>query len=80
MEAFRGKRYVYESETRTESGDVELQVHQTIFFDPPGITSAIGGAMYTGIRHTATLRNTADGWKVVAFEPKYLDMGPTRRR
>lgn len=80
MEAFRGTRYVYESETRTESGDVELQVHQTIFFDPPGITSAIGGAMYTGIRHTAALRNTADGWKVVAFEPKYLDMGPTRRR
>src|SRR6476646_8472350 len=79
MEAFRGTRYLYESERRTDTGDLELQVLQTIFFDPPGTTSAIGGAMYTGIRHTATLRSTADGWRVVAFEPKYLDMGPTRR-
>ena len=80
MEAFRGTRYSYESESRTDSGDVELQVRQTIFFDPPGITSAIGGAMYTGISHTVTLRNTSEGWRVVAFEPKYLDMGPVRKR
>jgi hypothetical protein len=80
MEAFRGTRYRYEKESRSESGDLELEVHQTIFFDPPGITSAIGGAMYTGIHHSATLRKTSGAWQVVAFEPRYVDMGPVRRR
>ncbi|HEY6146166.1 MAG TPA: hypothetical protein VIZ69_00650 [Thermoanaerobaculia bacterium] len=80
MEAFRGTRYRYEKETVSDGGDLELEVHQTIFFDPPGITSAIGGAMYTGIQHSATLRNTPEGWRVIAFEPRYIDMGPLRRR
>ena len=79
MEAFRGTRYNIESRTRSPGGDLLLEVKQTIFFDPPGTTSAIGGAMLTHIHHSATLRNTADGWKVVAFEPKYLDMGEIRR-
>ena len=80
MEAFRGTRYRYEKESRSDSGELELEVHQTIFFDPPGITSAIGGAMYTGIHHSATLRNGPGGWQVVAFEPRYIDMGPLRKR
>ncbi|HYK42133.1 MAG TPA: hypothetical protein VE007_07055 [Thermoanaerobaculia bacterium] len=80
MEAFRGTRYRYEKETVSDAGDLELEVHQTIFFDPPGITSAIGGAMFTGIHHSAKLRNDSDGWKVVAFEPRYIDMGPLRKR
>jgi hypothetical protein len=80
MEAFRGTRYRYEKETVSGAGDLELEVHQTIFFDPPGITSGIGGAMYTGIHHSATLRKDPEGWRVVAFEPRYIDMGPLRRR
>ena len=35
--------------------------------------------MLTHIHHSAPLRKTADGWKVVAFEPRYLDMGVIRR-
>jgi hypothetical protein len=78
MEAFRGERYSVESKTRSPGGDVELQIRQSIFFDPPGTTSAIGGAMVAHFRHRATVRKTSDGWKVVAFEPTYLDMAATR--
>jgi hypothetical protein len=80
MDAFRGTRYVVESSTRSPEGDVVLEVTQTIQFDPPGVTSAITGAMYTHIHHSATVRKTPDGWKVVAFEPKFIDMGELHRR
>ncbi|MEP6995507.1 MAG: hypothetical protein ABI968_13365 [Acidobacteriota bacterium] len=78
MEAFRGERYAVESQTRSSGGAVELKVLQTIFFDPPGITSGIGGAMLAHFRHKATVRKTSDGWRVVAFEPTYLDMASVR--
>ena len=80
IEAFRGTRYVVESTTRSPEGDLLLEVMQTIQFDPPGVTTAINGAMYTHIHHSATVRKTPDGWKVVAFEPKFIDMGELRKR
>ena len=80
IEAFRGTRYVFESTTRSENGDIALEVMQTIQFDPPGVTSAIMGAMYTHIHHSATVRKTPQGWKVVSFEAKFMDMGEMRRR
>jgi hypothetical protein len=79
MEALRGTSYKLESKSRSHGGDVELRVMQSVFFDPPGMTSAIGGAMVARFRDTATVRKTPDGWKVVAFEPTYLDMAPLRR-
>ena len=79
MEAFRGTRYSIESKTRSPGGDVELQVMQAIFFDPPGVTTGIGGAMVAHFHHTATVRKTSDGWKVVAFEPTYQNMAELRR-
>lgn len=79
IEAFRGTRYEVESRQRTPDGGFELRVRETILFDPPGVTTGIGGAMYTNVRHTATVRKTDDGWKVVAFEPVYVDMGDLRR-
>lgn len=75
VEAFRGTRYEVESTSRAPEGDIGLEVKQTIQFDPPGITSGITGAMYTHIHHSATVRKTPDGWRVVAFEPKFVDMG-----
>jgi hypothetical protein len=75
IDAFRGTRYEVESTARTPEGDVVLEVKQTIQFDPPGVTSAITGAMYTHIHHSATVRKTPDGWKVVAFVPTFIDMG-----
>ena len=80
MEAFRGERYEVESREHGPDGEIELVVRQTIFFDPPGATTGIGGAMYTHFRHAATVRRTDDGWRVVAFDPTYLDMGETRAR
>ncbi len=80
IEAFRGTRYEIESRSRSTEGDVLLEVKQTIQFDPPGVTSAITGAMYTHIHHSARVRKTPDGWKVVAFEAKFLDMGELRKR
>ena len=80
MEAFRGTRYSVESKTRTAGDDLELVVRQTVLFDPPGVTTGLGGAMYAHFRHAATVHETPDGWRVVAFEPTYVDMGELRRR
>ena len=80
LEAFRGTRYSVESRSRTAGGEVEFEVQQTIHFDPPGTTTAIGGAMYTHFRHRAIVRETPEGWRVVSFEPTYLDMGEIRHR
>jgi len=80
MEAFRGTRYAVESRHESPSGDVELVVVQSIFFDPPGVTTGIGGAMVARFRQTATVRKSPDGWRVVAFEPTFLDMEEIRRR
>jgi len=80
MEAFRGTRYAIESESRNAAGDMEIEATQTILFDPPGITTALGGAMYTHVHHSATLRHSSGGWKVIAFETKVIDIGEVRRR
>jgi hypothetical protein len=79
IEAFRGTRYEVESAEFQPNGDLQREVMETIFFDPPGRTTALGGAMFTHIHHSATLRKAAGGWKVVAFEPRYVDMGSVRR-
>jgi hypothetical protein len=78
IEAFRGTRYEVLSE-ETVSDGLRKEVTQTIFFDPPGVTSAIGGAMFTHIHHSVTLQKSPDGWRVVAFEPRFVDMGELRR-
>lgn len=80
MEAFRGERYAIESKTRLPGGELRIEARQTIFFDPSGATTGIGGAMYTHIHHAVTLRGSGTRWKVTAFEASYVDMGETRRR
>lgn len=80
MEALRGDRYEVESRTKGPDGEVHLVVKQTVHFDPPGVTTGIGGAMYAHFRHTATIRDTPAGWRVVAFDREFLDMGEIRRR
>jgi hypothetical protein len=79
MEALRGDRYEVESRSRTPGGDVTLIVKQTVHFDPPGVTTGIGGAMYAHFRHTASVRKADGQWRVVSFEPEFLDMGELRR-
>ncbi len=80
MEALRGDRYEVESRTRAPEGEQKLVVKVTVHFDPPGVTTGIGGAMYAHFRHTATVRATKDGWRVVAFDSEFVDMGEIRRR
>jgi len=73
MEALRGSRQVVESRERTADGAVSLTVQQFVFYDPPGITSGIGGAGVAIIRHVARLEKTADGWRVASWTPTFLD-------
>lgn len=80
MEAFRGTSYTVESRSKDADGAERLVVVQTIRFDPPGRTTGIGGAMWAKFRDEATLRKTPDGWRVAAFEPKFVEMGETQRR
>ncbi|HKD12142.1 MAG TPA: hypothetical protein VKE50_08705, partial [Thermoanaerobaculia bacterium] len=80
MELLHGVRYSEESFERGEGGEVAIEAKQTIAFDPPGITSALGGAMWMTFHHSARLRKTGGGWRVVAFEPTYLDTGRIRGR
>jgi hypothetical protein len=53
---------------------------QTIRFDPPGRTTGIGGAAWAKYRDEATVRKTAEGWRVTAFEPTFVDVGEMKRR
>ena len=80
MEAFRGTLYAVESREPASGDGVAFVVRQTILFDPPGATTGIDGAMFARYRHEATVRKTSDGWRVIAFEPTFLEMGEMRRR
>jgi hypothetical protein len=80
MEAFRGTNYTVESRTTEGNGDVRLVVMQTIRFDPPGRTTGIGGAAWAKFRDEARVTKTADGWRVTAFEPTFVDVGEMKRR
>jgi hypothetical protein len=77
IEALHGIRSTVESSSPREDGQVAIEAKQTIAFDPPGATSAIGGAM--SFHHSVRLRKTDGGWKVVAFEPTFLEMRAIRR-
>jgi len=80
MEALRGSRSSLESRARKPDGDTALTMRQIVAFDPPGVTTGIGGAAAATFRHVVTMRKTPDGWKVVAFEPTFLDAVATRGR
>jgi hypothetical protein len=79
IEALHGIRSTVESSTLRADGQVAIEAKQTIAFDPPGATSAIGGALIMFFHHSARLRKTDDGWKVVAFEPTFIEMRAIRR-
>lgn len=59
--------------------DVTIRATQTIGFDPPGVTSAMGGSMRAEFRHDAIVKRTASGWRVVSFK-NVLDHMEERRR
>ena len=78
MEALRGSRQEVESRERASDGGVSVTVKQFVFYDPPGITSGVGGAGVAIIRHVARLEKTAAGWRVASWTPTFLDAHPRR--
>jgi len=80
IEAWRGVNYTIESTSKGEDGDIAIEAKQRLSFDPPGITSGIGGAMCLSFHHSAKLRHTSNGWKVVAFTPTFIDFQRIPRR
>jgi len=73
MEAFRGSREELESRETAPDGAVLLTVRQSVFYDPPGVTSGVGGAGVAAIRHVARMKKTADGWRIVEWTPEFLE-------
>lgn len=62
----------HEIESELRSGpSVEISAVQTIRYDPPGMTSSVGGSASVRFRHVVALEERAEGWRVVAFEPAY---------
>ncbi len=80
MEALRGDRSVIESREAGEDGTVVVTALQFVRFDPPGITSGIGGAAEAEVRHVARMKKTAEGWRVAAWKPEFLTVRPARPR
>ncbi len=61
LEALRGVRTSVESVERGSDGEVAIEALQAVAFDPPGVTSAVGGAMWTTFHHNARIHKTTDG-------------------
>ncbi|KAA0256626.1 MAG: hypothetical protein EDX89_00565 [Acidobacteria bacterium] len=78
MDARHGIVTGVESKAKTPDGDVVLHGRQSVWFDPPGVSSALGGAMVATFTHDVTLRETPAGWKVVAFDAKRVSVGDAR--
>jgi hypothetical protein len=80
MEAFRGSSQELESRETAPDGTVILTVRQAVYYDPPGVTSGVGGAGVATIRHVARLKKTPDGWRIAEWTPTFLDAQPRRRQ
>ncbi len=78
MEAFRGARTEIDSRTGAENGDVVIAAREFVFYDPPGVTSAIGGAMVAEVRHAVRMKKTPEGWRVAEWTPTYVSSRSTR--
>jgi hypothetical protein len=78
MEAFRGSRNAIESREGFADGTILITAKQFVHFDPPGITSGIGGAGVAEVRHVARMKKTPGGWRVVEWKVEFLETRPTR--
>jgi len=78
MEALRGSSLEIESRESAADGVVALTAKQFVYYDPPGVTSGVGGAGVATIRHFARMRKTTEGWRVVEWSPTLLDARPRR--
>ena len=63
-------RFAVMSRETAPNGALVLHAVQTVLFNPAGVESAVRPAMSATMNQTVTLRKTAGGWKVAAFENK----------
>jgi hypothetical protein len=80
VEHIHGTNYQLESEEKMEDGKVRLKVKQVLYFDPPGTTSAIGGAMSAIFKQDVVMQKSSDGWKVVEFDSEFIEAKETRKQ
>jgi hypothetical protein len=81
VKTLRGTSYAILSSTQAQDGDTVIQADQSVLFDPPGTTpNPDRSALTATFRHNATVRKTPSGWRVVTFDPAFLNVGPTRKR
>ncbi|HEV2720060.1 MAG TPA: hypothetical protein VG323_08580 [Thermoanaerobaculia bacterium] len=73
-------KFAVTSREAAPDGALVLHAVQTVLFNPPGVESALRPAMFAEMNQTVTLRKTADGWKVAAFENKFGRMDSLTRR
>ena len=78
MEALRGSRQEAETREDASDGTVVLTVKQFVQYDPPGITSGVGGAAVAEVRHVARMKKTAEGWRVAEWTPTFLNAHSSR--
>lgn len=79
VQHIHGTSYQLESEEKMDNGNIRLKVKQILYFDPPGATSAMGGAMAAIFKQDAVMQKSADGWKVVEFESEFVEAKETRK-
>ena len=73
-------RFEVTSRETAPDGALVLHAVQTVLFNPAGVESAVRPAMYATMNQTVTLRKTAGGWKVAAFENTFGKMDPLTGR
>lgn len=78
VEGYHGQSFAEESKEKLPSGDVRYVISEILFFDPPGATSAIGGAMAASFRDTVVLSKKSGSWKVVSLDRQFLKSDSTR--
>ena len=67
-------KFAVSSREKAPDGALVLHAVQTVFFNPPGVESAVRPAMFATMNQTVTLRKTSGGWKVAAFENTFDKM------
>ncbi len=72
VDALIGIGYSRESETKDSNGIVTVKAIQSVRFDPPGATSAMG-AMTARYRQTATLHKAVDRWLVSSMKSELVE-------
>ena len=69
---------VQSTEKGANSGELNLTVEQQIYFNPPGVESAVRAAMYATVIHHVIMKKGSGGWKVVSFSPKVSKVAETK--